>query len=312
MVKEQASTILAFDVGGTRVKAGLVQGASVISAQTVPTSGAQTVATLLQLGRELMGNHQVQAVGISMKGIIDPFEGVIVDVNESLQSFQGFQLAAYLATAFKLPVFMENDARMYAWGELRYGAGRGYHNLICLTLGTGVGCGVVLNDTLLRGKQGTRGILGGHITIARDGERCSCGNTDCLELYIGVTGWLRHIQQLLPTQPSLLQEHPLDPPRVFAAAAEGDALAQSAVQQFTRDLSTGIVSLIHAYDPDLVIIGGGVAHASEHFLSTVQASVNERSWTYPRARIPVVVAQRGDVAALLGAADLARESIAFL
>lgn len=310
MEKEQA--ILAFDVGGTRIKAGLLQGTRIISSVIVPTRNEQVVATLFQIGHELSKSHQVQAVGMCVKGIIDPKRGVVVDVNESLQGLQGLPLADLLNAEFKAPTFMENDARMYTWGEFLYGAGRGYENLLCLTLGTGVGCGVVLNGQLLRGNQGTRGILGGHVTIQSDGERCTCGNIGCLEMFIGATGWIRLIERNLLGQISALRETPLDPPHVFAAAAAGDAFAQAAVQQFTRDLATGIVTLIHAYDPDGVVIGGGLAHAARQFLPAVQAAVNERAWTLPRARVPIVVAQQGDVAALLGAAELACGTIAFL
>ncbi|GAC1664054.1 MAG: ROK family protein [Ktedonobacteraceae bacterium] len=311
MAKEQ-QVVLAFDVGGTRIKAGLIQESRVLASVIVPTRGEQVVATLLQIGRELSKSQQVQAVGMCIKGIVDSKSGCVVDVNESLQCLQGLPLADLLTEAFKVPVFLENDARLYTWGEFLYGAGRGYDNLLCLTLGTGVGCGVVFDGQLLRGKHGTRGIFGGHVSIQSDGERCTCGNIGCLEMFIGANGWIRRIERDLSGQISALRKIPLDPPQVCAAAAAGDAFAQAAVQQFMHDLATGIVTLIHVYDPDGVVIGGGLAAAVEQFLPAVQSAVNERAWTLPRARVPILVAQQGDVAALLGAAELAWGRITFL
>ena len=307
--QDGSSLILAFDVGGTRIKAGLVGNGKVLTTLTIPTQSEDVVGTLLGIGHQWMMQYAVTGLGLSIKGIIDPVAGIVREVNEALQSIQGLHLADLLAKRLNIPVVMENDARMYTWGEFIYGAGRGYQNLLCLTLGTGVGCGVVLNNHLLRGAHGTRGILGGHVIIQSDGERCTCGNRGCLERYVGSTGWVQQVKQILHS--ALAQEASLDPSRLFAAAAMGDSIAEEAVHQWTLHLATGIITLIHAYDPDVVVIGGGLAHAADQFLPEVQAYVHDHAWTFPRARVPVVAAQWGDVAALLGVAELAQEAIAF-
>ena len=305
---EQAE-ILAFDVGGTRVKAGIVRG-SVVSALHVEPLPAQKDAAsiihaLVDLGRRVQVDHPAQAVGVSMKGIIDPQQGIILDVNESLSELIGLPFALELARAFRLPVFVENDARMYTAGEMLCGAGRSVQNLLCLTLGTGIGCGVALQRRVLRGGRGLFGIIGGHITVQVDGPRCTCGNIGCLEAFIGTASLLRKATEVYAAH-NKPQEEAWTPQRIFALAATGDEVAGEVVAYFARYLGAGIVSLIHAYDPDIVVLGGGIAGSSQQFLPTVQTYVDEHTWTYPRGGVRVKMAELGDSAALVGVAALAR------
>ena len=301
--------ILAFDVGGTRIKAGIVRG-SVVSVLHVEPLPAQKDATsvihaLVDLGRRAQADHPAQAVGVSMKGIIDPQQGVILDVNESLSELIGLPFALELARAFRLPVFAENDARMYTAGEMLCGAGREVQNLLCLTLGTGIGCGVALQRRVLRGGRGLFGIIGGHITVQVDGPRCTCGNIGCLEAFIGTAPLLRKAAEVYAAH-NKPQEEAWTPQHIFALAATRDEVAGEVVAYFSRYLGAGIVSLIHAYDPDIVVLGGGIAGSSQQFLPTVQAYVDEHTWTYPRGGVRVKMAELGDSAALVGVAALAR------
>src|SRR5256714_3994825 len=172
--------ILAFDLGGTRIKAGIVRGATVSSLLIEATNdgwdGADVLASLLRLGRRLGDQHDVAAVGISVKGIVDAERGVILDVKERLVGLIGRPLAAIVARELGCPVVVENDARMYALGEWRHGAGRGCDNMVCLTLGTGVGSGVIIGGRLLRGPRGVGGILAGHGWVPIGGGGCPCGH----------------------------------------------------------------------------------------------------------------------------------------
>jgi glucokinase len=157
----------------------------------------------------------------------------------------------------------------------------------------------------LRGARGLRGILGGHITIQANGPSCTCGNRGCLEALIGAAALRRTVQEALLAEPSsLLRAGVGDPQHLFEAKAAGDPLAQALVTRFTGQLGAGIVSMIHTYDPDVVILGGGITHASAHFLTQVQAYVDEHAWTLPRKRVKVLLAQLGDAAALFGIAAL--------
>ncbi len=317
-LRQPPTPILAFDIGGTRIKAGVVQGDTVYALQVVPLDverQTQNIVHQLQnIGSELMQNYSVQAVGVSIKGIVDSRRGMILDVNETLMALIEQPFVALLAQAFGLPVVMENDARMYVLGELLYGAGSDVANMVCLTLGTGIGCGVAIHRQILRGSHGLAGILGGHITIQADGPCCSCGNIGCLETFVGTTALLQAVEAGIQMHPdSVLHTQTLVTPYdIFTAAEQNDSLARQIVERFSRYLGAGIVSLIHAYDPDIVVLGGGISGAAWQFLPRVQGYVNEHAWTLPGHTVPIMKARLGDAAALIGVAALANQQATFI
>jgi glucokinase len=222
-----------------------------------------------------------------------------------LSDLIGKPFALYLSQAFQLPVFVENDARMYTVGEMLYGAGRQIDNLFCLTLGTGIGCGVTLQRRVMRGARGLFGTMGGHITVQVDGPRCTCGNIGCLEAMIGTAPLLKKATELYAAS-GIPVKVGMTPQDIFTAAFDGDEVACEVVAYFAHYLSAGIVSLIHAYDPDTVVLGGGIAGSWRQFLPAVQQYVDEHTWTYPQGRVSINVAALGDSAALVGVAALAR------
>jgi glucokinase len=302
-------TVLVFDIGGTRVKAGLAGDDGISSLTTVPTevgSVGGLVNQIATVGRQLLHGDRPSAVGISVKGIVDSDRGSLAEVNPPLDRLNGEPLSDLVAEALGAPVRIENDARMHALGELVHGAGRGTENLVCLTLGTGVGVGVVVEGRLLRGKRGVLGILAGHITIDADGPECTCGSIGCLEALIGSQGLVADARRRAAEHPdSRLSADALDPRAIFAAAAAGDTAAAATIQRFTHLLGCGVVSLIHVYDPDVVVIGGGVSASAPQFLDQVQRFVDEHAWTQPKGRVRLAASMLGDTAALFGAAELA-------
>ncbi|HEX6509537.1 MAG TPA: ROK family protein [Chloroflexota bacterium] len=310
---QEPDGVLAFDIGGTRIKAGLVHGAAVSSLTVVPTlesNGSDLIETIVRVGRDVLAARKAPAVGISIKGIVEPQRGTLLDVNAVLMPWIGRPFAEIIRDRMQLPTRVENDARMFALGESVHGAARGHRNAVCLTLGTGVGCGVILDGRILQGGHGAAGILGGHVIVQVGGRPCTCGGEGCLEAYIGTEGLLKTVRETLARgTSSTLNEQPLTPKKVFEAAAEGDRVAQDVVQQFATYLGAGIVTLVHVFDPDVIVVGGGIAHASLVFLPSVQAYVDSHAWTIPRARVRVVPAILGDAAALVGAAELARGAI---
>ncbi|MBE3559605.1 MAG: ROK family protein, partial [Ktedonobacteraceae bacterium] len=169
---DTSPAILAFDLGGTRIKAGLVQGATVSALRVLPVDESEgaggVVAQLITLGRHYLASHAISTIGISVRGIVDPQAGVIVDLNAPLSCLVGYPLMQAVSNALGVATIIENDARMYTLGELTHGSGRGYANLVCLTLGTGTGSGVVMGGRVLRGPRNVAGILGGHLTVQAD------------------------------------------------------------------------------------------------------------------------------------------------
>ena len=305
---------LAFDIGGTRLKAGIVSAGHVRASRIEATDNSGRVpslrAQLVALGRDLLaGSDDVEAVGACVRGIVDESTGVVVDVNPPLECLIGEPLAAFLAEEFAVPARVENDARAYALGELRHGAGRGARDLVCMTLGTGVGVAVAGGGRVLRGgPRGTWGILGGHLTIAFDGPLCTCGNKGCLEALIGAQAIVDDATaRLRAGEASELSVGRLDAAAIFAAARTGDPVAGATVDRFVTVLACGIVSLIHAYDPELVVLGGGLTASADLILPTLRGYVARHAWTYPRGRVRIVTAELGDAAALVGAAELARD-----
>jgi len=311
-----APAVLAFDLGGTRIKAGIVREARVSSLCVEPTNDREesgALAALLRLGHRVMDTRDggdVAAVGVSVKGIVDPAGGAVRDVKERLVGLVGQPLAAIIAREFGRPAYVENDARMYALGEWSHGAGRGRRNVVCLTLGTGIGSGVVLDGRLLRGPRGVGGILAGHATVRVDGPACTCGNVGCLEAVIGTAGFVRLADEAVTRapSPSMLRHAPRTPQHIFEAAARGDALASTLTRTFATYLGAGIVTAIHAYDPDIVVLGGGMMHSFAPFLPWVQAHVDAHAWTVPRGRVRIVPATLGDTAALIGVAALTTQA----
>ncbi|HWE60584.1 MAG TPA: ROK family protein [Chloroflexota bacterium] len=308
---------LAIDLGGTRIKAGIVVGHEVVLQRIVATEDEQGFERVLQhiidVGDALLREHPASAVGLSLPAVVDVERGTVLDVRKNLLGLIGYPLVATLQQRFNLPVAIENDARLYGLGELVAGAARDVANVVCLTLGTGVGCCVAQDGHILRGTHGTGGILGGHMTIETYGPTCTCGNIGCVETFCSAPALVAAMAGRLATEP----DHPLNaaqsltPELIVAAARHGDVVARETLATYIRHLSAAVVSYIHVYDPDVVVIGGGIMHAADDILPPLQAYVLAHTWTSPPRPIPVRAAALGDQAALIGAAALARGQARF-
>ena len=301
------------DSSSPRIKAGLVYGTSVSSLQAwafdAYGSAADILALLTSIGHRLLEQQEVSAIGVCIRGIVDTRSGVLLDVNGPLSNLIGQPLAQLFTEALGYPTSVENDARMYGLGELLHGAGQDSQNMVCLTLGTGIGSCVALGGHVLRGPRGVSGILAGHMTTQVGGPRCTCGNIGCLEALIGTPALIEKAENVLQTASgSALYDQPLTPQYIFDAAANGDVAALEVVDDFAKNLAAGIVSMIHAYDPEVVILGGGIARWAALFLPAIQAYVHEHAWTIPRGRVRIVPTALGDMAPLIGVAELTRDT----
>lgn len=304
--------VLAFDLGGTRIKAGIVVDHEVVLLRIVPTGDEQgfdhVLEQILSVGEGLLRERPATAIGLSLPAIVDVERGTVVDVRKNLAGLIGFPIVEVLQRRFNLPVAVENDARLYGLGEMVAGAARDVASMVCLTIGTGIGCCVVQDGHILRGSHGTGGILGGHMTIETYGPACSCGNIGCVEALCSAPALVAAMAKQLATLPHhpLRGEQALTPEVILAAAGRGDGPAHAALAGYVRHLSAAVVSYIHLHDPDAVLLGGGVMQGAEQILPQVQQFVREHTWTSPPRQIPVRAAALGDGAALVGAAALAR------
>jgi glucokinase len=306
------------DIGGTAMKIALVRADGSIACNTqIPThvaAGAaaavpRIVAAVRALGREAgLAPEALQAAGIASAGIID-FENQLVLDAPNLRVWERHPLAQEVGRGLGVPFRLENDVNAMAYGEWRCGAGRGARHLLCVTLGTGVGGGLVLDGTLYRGACGAAGEVG-HITVNRDGPACRCGSTGCLERYVGSRYIVERAAHFLQrdARPSVLRGMaPVDisARRIATAAGDGDALARAVLAETGQWLGVGLASLANVLNPERIVVGGGVAAAGDWILEPARTTLRQRAMSIPGTAARVVPAALGNHAAVVGAALLA-------
>lgn len=310
---------IGIDIGGTNIRFGVVDEAGNITvrkrAKTEAGEGFGRILGKLERGisslskKVFEGGHTLKGVGIGVPGIISPKEG-IVRFSPNLPGWVDAPLRDAVASFTSVPVVIENDANAYALGEATYGAGRGVGSLLCITLGTGVGGGIILDGGIWRGADGMAGEVG-HITADPRGPLCQCGNSGCLERYSSATALIeRAVQALVKGKKSTLSEmyrhdpSSITPEALANAAKNGDRLAISMyrdVGKYLGIVSAGIINLLNI---DRIIIGGGLAGSWELFIGPLKREIEVRAFTIPARRCEVVQGALGDDAGILGAASL--------
>ena len=302
--------VIGVDLGGTNLRAASVRADGVIGAQTrgkTPRTGdvADLVAALVAAVHEcaaetVRDGGRVRALALAVPGTIDT-RGGLVRKAPNIPGLSGFPLAETLGQAAGVPVVLENDANAAAVGELWQGAARGRRNIVMLTLGTGVGGGVIVEGELLRGSRGAAAELG-HITIEPDGYPCPCGSRGCLEVYASATA----VERLAREAGLNLGEggRALTSYAVYEQAMRGDEQARGVFRMMGRFLGTGIASLANVLDPEVFVIGGGVAAGWEAFIEFIRDEVRLRAFSEEGKNVEIVRASCGEDAGVLGAAHL--------
>ena len=303
------------DIGGTKIAGGVVADSGRILDRTrVPTppdDQAATLAALLAVVDELRARDPgVEAIGLGAAGLVEWPGGHARWAPHN--TYRRMELRRLLHERTGLPTIVDNDANAAAWAEAHFGAGAGGGDLVLLSVGTGIGGGLVLDGRLYHGEHGFAGELG-HLIVAPDGDRCACGNVGCLEAMASGSALGRLGREAAAGDPAgrlatlaALGEGPVTGEVVFAAASEGDKVALALFERVGHWLGVGIASLVTIFDPDLVVVGGGVAATGELLLAPARASFER----YVHARDhrdlpPVVPARLGADAGLVGAATLA-------
>ena len=305
------------DVGGTKVAAGVVDEDGRILAQlkrgTPSTSVDRTADAIAEVVDTLRAAHSVAAVGIGAAGFIEPGGGTVRFAPNL--AWRDEPLKAKVEVRVGLPTVVENDANAMAWGEYRFGAGRGEENLLALTVGTGIGGGIVLDGRLHRGQWGIAAEIG-HIQMKPHGRRCGCGNRGCWEQYGSGRALVHEARELASVWPAragrLLQladgrAEDIEGPEVTAAAREGDPAALECFAEVGRWLGVGMADLAAVLDPGQFILGGGVSAAGDLLLVPTRAAYAESlTGRGHRPIADICLAELGQEAGLVGAADLAR------
>jgi glucokinase len=298
--------VLGLDIGGTKLAAGVVDADGAVSGFVVaPTDATQGpedgLGRLFALGRHAVEESGVRwerigCIGICCGGPLDPYRGVLIRPLH-LPGWTDVPINELAERALERPAVLDNDATAAAAAEHRYGAGRGTRNMVYLTVSTGIGGGVVIDDQVFRGSTGNGGELG-HITIDWHGRECrGCGRRGCLEAYASGTSIAERAQEAGMTGATASA--------VAAAARSGDPVATRVWDETCEALACGIVSLANVFEPELVVIGGGVSRAGDQLLAAVRERV--RKETIPS--VDVVQAALGDAVGVVGAAAVAYERL---
>jgi glucokinase len=248
----------------------------------------------------------------------------LVDINKGVCIFSGnlgwqkVRIAGDFREEFGVPVFMDNDVRAATLGEQYFGAGKGIANFICITLGTGVGSGIVISEKIYRGPTCSAGEIG-HTTIFKDGPYCNCGNRGCLELYASATGIARRAREyIIAGHYTVMTEmvkgdlSKITAETVSIACDMGDNLAALIIEETAEILGIGIANYINILDPEMVIIGGGVSLAGDKLFSPLKKVVSKRTMKNMGEKVNIVQAKLRDEAGMIGAAVLAMEGLGII
>jgi glucokinase len=302
---------LGLDVGGTKLAAGVVDAnGQVLSFEAVPTQARQGPARVLQrlfeLGRRAVeesgsGWPEIRAVGIACGGPLDTERGIVISP-ALLPGWRDVPITARAEQEFGRPALLENDATAAAAGEHRWGAGIGTRNMVYLTISTGVGGGVVIDGHVYRGSMGNGGELG-HVTIDWRGRRCpGCGRRGCLEAYVSGTSIVERAREVGLRVESAEQ--------VAAAARAGDPRAGAVWNETVEALGCGLTSIVNLFEPELVVVGGGVSRAGEQLLGPVRKAVQTSAMEPAAQAVGIVRSAFGDQVGVVGAAATAHDRAA--
>lgn len=310
---------IGIDIGGTKIATGIIDRNGVVTTKKVFSTPQGTRESILLLLENIIfsltetaafENKQLFGVGIGTAGQIDFFNGRVLSGTANIRDWNDVAIKEILSKKTNLPIFLDNDVNVIALAEQQLGAGKNMDDLICLALGTGVGGGVISGGQMIRGAWGGGAELG-HIVVDMNGPPCNCGFNGCLETYASGTAIARMMREKimadeLNEKNSLVyykhHPHEITSKQVFELMAAGNEDASAVVDQAIRALSYGIVSMIHTFNPSLVLLGGGVLQGGEWFIEKVQskvASLGIKSLVKP---VEIRAAQLGEDAGLIGAA----------
>ncbi len=313
-----AVNAIGIDVGGTKVLGGVVTGTGEILAtarRDTPREGGRALTeAIANVATELIQQYPVDSIGVSAAGFISSDRQTML-ATPNISNWNGVNLVTELTEILHKKIVLENDANAAAWGEFKFGAGRGRSDLMMLTLGTGVGGGLILDGSVFRGAFGIGAELG-HIRIVPEGQLCGCGIRGCLEQYASGSALMRHAREAIDASPLLARNllergdgtiEGLRGNHITEAARDGDPVAIAAFNTMATYLGAGIASLCAVIDPSCVVLGGGVIDAGELFLGpTRDAALRLIPFSGKHPYPEILAAVLGNHAGLVGVADLSR------
>ena len=315
-----ADYLIGIDLGGTNVNVGVVdRSGKVITKHALPLGKAQTRQDVLDaiyrttdetLERAGMKLEKVSALGVATPGTLDIERGVVIFAS-NLPDWRDVALREVLKERFNVPTFLENDANAAAWGEYWAGAGKDVSSMVMLTLGTGIGGGIIIDGKLWHGFKDAAAELG-HLTIDFRGRHCLCGNIGCLEAYASADSTVRRfIEAVRSGKPTnlerMVREHPdqVTSKLIYEEAVKGDGLCRQIMEETGFYLGVGIVTILHFLNPEMVVLTGGLTGAGSMLMDPVKRVVEERTFARSREELKIEFARLGADAGFIGAAGCA-------
>lgn len=307
------------DIGGTKVLGGVVDASGrVIAKQRRDTPGRSVTAvedTIVEVVNGFRRDHDIAAVGIGAAGFVDATRSTVL-FSPHL-AWRDEPIREALMGRLRMPVVVDNDANTAALAESRFGAGAGHRFVLCVTLGTGIGGALVIDNRVFRGTNGMAGEFG-HMQVVPDGHRCPCGNRGCWEQYASGNALVRDARELVVADSPVAQRlrelggadgAGLTGPMITDAAREGDPLATELLADMGRWFGVGLANMAAAFDPGCIVVGGGVSEAGELLLGPTRAAFSRQLVGRGHRQEPVIVAAAlGPDAGFIGAADMARSA----
>ena len=303
-IREKAAQVrVGIAVGGTDTRIGLVDVHQHVIAERMIKTNAERPAeeVVEEIGRTVLALLEQQKIpmdqcvgaGIGVPGTVDRKQGVVRYSNNI--RWEDVDIVKEMGKYLPIPIYIANDADCAALGEVTAGAGRDYQDVIMLTLGTGVGGGIILDGNIYEGK-GIGGSELGHMVIVEDGEQCTCGRKGCLEAYVSETALIRDVRRAVGKE--------LTPEAVFASAKKDEAV-KAVVDSYIRRLGTGIVNIVNIFRPQLVLLGGGVSVQGEELIKPVEEIMRQGCFGKEKSELPQIkIASLGNEAGMIGAAGL--------
>lgn len=312
------------DLGGTNIATVIVdEFGEIINKHTRPTEASKGPKTVIENVKNSIykvcsdvPSEEVAGIGLGIPGLVDIEKGISIFAGNL--GWKNIPVLKEFKEEFKKPVFMDNDVRVATLGEKYFGAGRGIDNLICITLGTGIGSGIIINGKLYRGRNSCAGEIG-HITVVKDGLYCNCGNRGCLEVYASAPGMSRRAREYIRAGHYTILDSmvcgdlsKITPKLISKAYDRGDQLAIKIMEETAEILAIGIANYIDIIDPEMVVIGGGVSLAGDRLFKPLRKFVVERSMNKIAKNVKIVPAKLKNESGMMGSAALAMKNLKYL
>jgi glucokinase len=309
------------DLGGTNIAAGIVdEHGNIKYEKSIPTKANRPEKEIINdikkiildiINEYKISKNDIEAIGIGIPGLADKEGNVVFCVN---LKWENVPLSKMLYKELSIPIFIDNDATVAALAEYECGSMKGAKSAILLTLGTGIGGGIVLNGKIHSGANGVGSEIG-HMVVGENFYNCNCGRNGCLETFSSSTAIIKYTKKLISesNENTLINEKingdidKLDAKTIFECAKEGDKLAKSAVNRLVKYLSIGIINLINIMDPEIIALGGGVANAGEYLLNLIKEDVKKNQYYKELPIGKIVLAELGNKAGVIGAAMIGKK-----